>query len=47
MREHHEVFGHEPPPLSREPVKSYFYTPSNEQHDRELSTYHNITFTFC
>ena len=33
MREHHEVFGHELPPLPREPVLSIFYTPSNEQHD--------------
>ena len=37
MREHHEVFGHELPPLPREPVLSDFYTPSDEQHDRELA----------
>ena len=37
MREYHEVFGHKLPPLSREPVLSDFYTPSNEQHDRELT----------
>ena len=36
MREHHEVFGHESPPLPREPVLSDFYTPSDEQHYREL-----------
>ena len=36
MREYHEVFGHELPPLPREPVLSDFYTPSDEQHDREL-----------
>ena len=37
MREYHEVFGHELPPLSQEPVLSDFYTPSEEQHDRELA----------
>ena len=36
MREYHEIFGHELPPLPREPVLSDFYTPSNEQHYREL-----------
>ena len=36
MREYHEVFSHELPPLPREPVLSNFYTPSNEQHYREL-----------
>ena len=36
MREYHEVFGHELPPLPQEPVLSNFYTPSNEQHYREL-----------
>ena len=36
MREYHEVFGHELPPLPREPVLSDFYTPSDEQHYREL-----------
>ena len=38
MREYHEVFDHEfrgaPPP--REPVLSDFYTPTDEQHYREL-----------
>ena len=29
MREYHEVFGHELPPLPREPVLSDFYTPSD------------------
>ena len=36
MREYHEVFGHELPPLPREPVLSDFYTQSNDQHYREL-----------
>ena len=36
-REHHEVFGHELPPLPREPVLSDYYTPSEEQQDRELA----------
>ena len=40
MREYHEVFGHELssvlPPLPRELVLSDFYTPSDEQHYREL-----------
>ena len=36
MREYHEVFGHELPPLPREPVLSYFYTLTDEQHYREL-----------
>ena len=35
-REYHEVFGHELPPLPREPVLSNFYTLTNEQHYREL-----------
>ena len=36
MREYQEVFGHELPPLPRESVLSDFYTPTNEQHYREL-----------
>ena len=36
MREYHEVFGHELPPLPREPVLSDFYTLTDEQHNREL-----------
>ena len=36
MREYHEVFGHELSPLPQEPVLSDYYTPSDEQHDREL-----------
>ena len=36
MREYHEVFGHELPPLPRKPLLSDFYTPSDEQHYREL-----------
>ena len=35
-REYHEVFGHELPPLPREPVLSDYYTPTDEQHYREL-----------
>ena len=37
MREYHEVFSHELPPLPREPVLSDYYTPSDEQHDRKLA----------
>ena len=36
MREYHEVFGPELPPLPQEPVLSDFYTPTNEQHYQEL-----------
>ena len=36
MREYHEVFGHELPPLPREPVLSDYYTPTDEQLYREL-----------
>ena len=36
VREYHEVFGHELPPLPRELVLSDFYTPTDEQHYREL-----------
>ena len=36
VREYHEVFAHELPPLPREPVLSDFYTPTDEQHYREL-----------
>ena len=36
MREYHEVFGHELQPLPREPVLSDFYSPTDEQHYREL-----------
>ena len=36
VREYHEVFGHELQPLPREPVLSDFYTPTDEQHYREL-----------
>ena len=34
MREYHEVFGHELPPLPREAVLSDFYTLTDEQHYR-------------
>ena len=37
MREYHEVFDHELPSLPREPVLSNYYTPSEEQHNRELA----------
>ena len=36
MREYHEGFGHELPPLPQEPVLNDFYTPNDEQHYREL-----------
>ena len=36
MREYHEVFGHELPPLPREPILRDFYTRTDEQHYREL-----------
>ena len=36
MREYHEVFGHELPPLPRELALSDFHTPTDEQHYREL-----------
>ena len=36
MRQYHEVFSHELPPLPRGPVLSNFYTPTDEQHYREL-----------
>ena len=36
MREYHEVFGHELPPPPREPILSNFYTPTDDQHYREL-----------
>ena len=37
VREYHEVFGHELSPLPQKLVLSDIYTPSNEQHDRELA----------
>ena len=36
MRKYYEVFGHELPPLPREPALRDFYTPTDEQHYREL-----------
>ena len=36
IREYHEVFGHELPPLPREPVLRDFYTPTDEQYYKEL-----------
>ena len=36
IREYHEVFGHELSPLHLEHVLSDYYTPSDEQQDREL-----------
>ena len=50
MRKYHEVFGHELPPLPREPVLSDFYTPTDEQHYRELGFIALITLEleeFC
>ena len=43
MREYHEVFGHERPPLPREPVLGDFYTPTDEQHYRELGV-HSVEY---
>ena len=37
MREYDEEFGHELPPLPREPVLSDFYTSTDKQHHRELA----------
>ena len=37
IREYHEVFSHELPPLPREPVLSDYYCPTDEQHYRELA----------
>ena len=36
MREYHEVFSHELPPIPREPILSNFCTPTDDQHYREL-----------
>ena len=36
MREYPEVFGHQLQPLLQEPALSDFYTPTDEQHYREL-----------
>ena len=36
MRKYHEVFGHQLPPPPREHVLSDVYTPTDEQHYREL-----------
>ena len=36
MREYHEVFGHELPPMPQEPALSDYYTLTDEQHYREL-----------
>ena len=37
MREYHEIFGHELKTLTPRPELSDYYTPSDEQHDRELA----------
>ena len=37
LREYHEVFSHQFPPLPRKPLLNDFYAPSDEQHDRELA----------
>ena len=44
MREYHEVFGHELPPLPREPVLSDFYTPSDEQTALQRVGIHSIKY---
>ena len=36
MREYHEVFGHELPPLPQEPVLRDYYTLADDQQYREL-----------
>ena len=36
MREYHEVFGHELPPLPHEPALSDYYTRTDEQHYQEF-----------
>ena len=36
MRKYHEVFGHELPPMPREPVLNNFYTPTDEHHYSEF-----------
>ena len=36
MREYHEVFDHELPPLPREPMLGDYYTLTDEQHNKEL-----------
>ena len=43
MSDDHEVFGHELPPLPRQPVPSDYYTPTDEQHYRELGI-HSIEY---
>ena len=37
MREYYSVFGERLKPLPPEPVLSDFYTPSDDQHERELA----------
>ena len=37
MREYARVFGHSPDPLGSEPQLSDFYTPSEDQKDREIT----------
>ena len=37
MQEYLEVFGYQLSPLPQKQVLSVFYTPINEQHDRELA----------
>ena len=36
MEEYHEVFRHELPPVPRKPILRDFYTPTDDQHYREL-----------
>ena len=42
MREYHEVFGHELPPLPRKPVLSDFYTPTDEQTALQRAGVHSV-----
>ena len=37
MRKYYEVFGKQIKPMYREPQPSDFYTPSDDQHERELA----------
>ena len=36
MRDYYEVFGHQLSPLPQKSIFSNFYTPSNDQHDKEI-----------
>ena len=47
MREYHEVLGHELPTLPREPALSDYYTPSNEENNRDLTFIASDTTLQC